>query len=188
MDNRHRPRRQCVGCRKVRPKTELLRFVSRPSAEAVFDREGRLEGRGFYLCPGEQCFVKAYKNKRVRSSYFRKREQVNELIYEVREELSNMIKEDLIRCKKTAYLKDGLREEKTVREDDLVLYCGDNPPDEKVGTHTAARAGGAKVYRLPEGCECSSTWLIVSSECPIAPRLAMNLQKYDLLSSKGLAR
>ena len=188
MDSRHQPQRQCVGCRKVRPKTELLRFVSRPSAEAVFDREGRLEGRGFYLCPGEQCFVKAYKNKRVRSSYFRKREQVNELIYEVREELSNMIKKDLIRYKKTAYLKDGLCEEKTIREDDLILYRSDNPPEEKVGMHTAARAGRAKVYRLPKGCECSSPCLIVSSERPIAPRLAMNLQKYDLLSSKGLAR
>lgn len=188
MDSRHQPLRQCVGCRKVRPKTELLRFVRNFSAEAVFDREGRLEGRGFYLCPLEQCFAKAHRNKRIRSSYFRKREQVNELIYEVREEVLNMIKKDLIRCKKMAYLRDSLCEEKTIREDDLVLYRNDNPPEEKVGMHTAARTGGAKVYPLPKECECSSPCLIVSRECPIAPRLAMNLQKYGLLSSKGLAR
>ncbi len=188
MDSRHQPLRQCVGCRKVRPKTELLRFVRNSSAEAVFDREGRLEGRGFYLCPGEQCFAKAYRNKRIRTVYFRKREQVNELIYEVRENLLDMIKKDLIRCKKMAFLTDGLSKENTIREDDLVLYCNDNPPEKKVGMHTAAQAGGVKVYHLPEGCECSSPCLIVGRECPIAPRLSMNLQKYDLLSSKGLAR
>jgi predicted RNA-binding protein YlxR (DUF448 family) len=188
VDSRNQPLRQCVGCRKVRSKEDLLRFVRNPSAEAVFDRESRLEGRGFYLCPSEQCFVKAYRNKRIRANYFRKREQINELIYEVREELLNMIKKDLIRCKKMAYLKDGPCKDNTIREDDLVLYCLDNPPEEKVRTHTAARAGGSKAYRLPDGCECSSPCLIVSRECPIAPRLAMNLQKYGLLSSKGLAR
>lgn len=188
MDSRNQPQRQCVGCRKVRPKAELLRFVRNPSAEAVFDREGRREGRGFYLCPIEQCFTKAYKNKRIRNNYFRKREQINELIYGVREELLKMIKKDLIRCKKMAYLMDGPCKENSIREDDLILYLNDNPPEEKVEMHTAARAGGAKIYRLPKGCECNSPCLIVSKECSIAPRLAMNLQKYELLSSKGLAR
>jgi uncharacterized protein len=47
------PQRRCVGCGKVRPKTELLRLtVAGDGARrrAVLDHDGRLPGRGAYLC------------------------------------------------------------------------------------------------------------------------------------------
>ena len=49
------PRRRCVGCGRIAPKSELLRFaVARERSErrptAVCDRDGRMPGRGAYLC------------------------------------------------------------------------------------------------------------------------------------------
>ncbi len=54
------PRRRCVGCGRIAPKSELLRIavVERGSARggdgarkrAIVDRDGKLPGRGAYLC------------------------------------------------------------------------------------------------------------------------------------------
>ncbi|HEX5307861.1 MAG TPA: YlxR family protein [Solirubrobacteraceae bacterium] len=63
---RHVPRRRCVGCGRVAPKPELVRFAAVPSAagswSATLDRAGTLPGRGAYLCrdaagrePNGQC-------------------------------------------------------------------------------------------------------------------------------------
>ena len=55
------PRRRCVGCGRVAPKSELLRFAvvhdagaPRSRARAVLDAAGRLPGRGAYLCRGSE--------------------------------------------------------------------------------------------------------------------------------------
>jgi predicted RNA-binding protein YlxR (DUF448 family) len=49
------PRRRCVGCGRIAPKSELLRIALDPRAEpnsrvAVADQAGVLPGRGAYLC------------------------------------------------------------------------------------------------------------------------------------------
>lgn len=187
MDSRHQPLRQCIGCRKVRQKKELLRFVKILSAEPVFDSGNEIQGRGFYLCPDERCFTEAYRNRRIRNTYFRGREQIDELIREVQEALLKMIEQDIIRCKYMGYLQDSRSEAKTIREDDLVLFSCDNPPEEKVRMHTAARTGGARFILLPAEYGHRNQCLIVNRECPFVSRLARNLQKYEVLSSKGLA-
>lgn len=51
------PRRRCVGCARIAPKSELLRIAAVPGGErrsqrAVIDIDGRLPGRGAYLCRG----------------------------------------------------------------------------------------------------------------------------------------
>lgn len=52
------PTRTCTGCRKRRPKHELLRFVaSGESAEP--DPLQRRGGRGVYLCPSAACLDRA---------------------------------------------------------------------------------------------------------------------------------
>jgi len=53
------PRRRCVGCGRIAPKSELVRIVAQPSAAgsrplAVRDREGTMPGRGAYVCRGER--------------------------------------------------------------------------------------------------------------------------------------
>jgi predicted RNA-binding protein YlxR (DUF448 family) len=49
------PRRRCVGCGRIAPKSELLRIVAARdgggrSRHAAIDSAGTLPGRGAYLC------------------------------------------------------------------------------------------------------------------------------------------
>ena len=44
------PTRTCVLCRERRNKGDLLRIVRTPKGQVVFDRSGRLDGRGAYVC------------------------------------------------------------------------------------------------------------------------------------------
>ena len=55
------PQRQCVGCRTMRDKKELLRVVKTPEGEIVLDTTGKKSGRGAYVCPDIQCLKKARK-------------------------------------------------------------------------------------------------------------------------------
>jgi predicted RNA-binding protein YlxR (DUF448 family) len=54
------PRRRCVGCGRIAPKSELLRIAAAAGGDggarprrAVADRDARMPGRGAYLCLGE---------------------------------------------------------------------------------------------------------------------------------------
>lgn len=57
------PMRQCLGCREMKPKRELLRVVRSPEGEVAFDARGKLQGRGAYVCPNPDCFKKAVKTR-----------------------------------------------------------------------------------------------------------------------------
>lgn len=59
------PMRQCLGCREMKPKKELIRIVR--SAEGVLnlDPKGKMPGRGAYLCCDIQCLERAMKSKAV---------------------------------------------------------------------------------------------------------------------------
>ena len=57
------PMRQCLGCREMKPKRELIRAVKSPDGEVSLDFKGKMPGRGAYLCPNEECLKKAIKNK-----------------------------------------------------------------------------------------------------------------------------
>ena len=57
------PMRQCLGCREMKPKRELLRVVRSPEGEVAFDARGKLPGRGAYVCPNADCFKKAVKTR-----------------------------------------------------------------------------------------------------------------------------
>ena len=55
------PQRQCVGCRTMRDKKELIRVVKTPEGEIVLDATGKKSGRGAYVCPDIRCLKKARK-------------------------------------------------------------------------------------------------------------------------------
>jgi len=59
------PMRQCLGCRVMKPKAELIRIVRTPEGEIVLDRKGKANGRGAYICPCVTCFEGAVKKKAV---------------------------------------------------------------------------------------------------------------------------
>ncbi|MCD8341735.1 MAG: YlxR family protein [Clostridiales bacterium] len=56
------PMRQCVGCREMKPKRELIRVVKSPEGELSLDFRGKKPGRGAYVCPNPACLKKAKKS------------------------------------------------------------------------------------------------------------------------------
>lgn len=57
------PQRQCVGCRTMRDKRELIRVVKSPEGEVSLDFRGKKPGRGAYVCPDAECLKKARKSR-----------------------------------------------------------------------------------------------------------------------------
>ena len=55
------PMRQCVGCREMRPKRELVRVVKSPEGEISLDFRGKAPGRGAYVCKSAECLNKAVR-------------------------------------------------------------------------------------------------------------------------------
>lgn len=57
------PMRQCLGCREMKPKTELIRAVKSPEGEVSLDFKGKNPGRGAYVCQSSECLKRAVKSK-----------------------------------------------------------------------------------------------------------------------------
>lgn len=63
MKNRKIPLRQCVGCREMKPKRDLIRVVRSPEGEISLDFKGKMPGRGAYICHDRACLDRAKKSK-----------------------------------------------------------------------------------------------------------------------------
>ena len=59
------PMRQCLGCREMKPKRELIRVVKSPEGEITLDFKGKKPGRGAYVCRSEACLKRAIKQKQL---------------------------------------------------------------------------------------------------------------------------
>lgn len=58
----HVPERSCSVCRVKSPKNTLLRIVKNPDGIPVIDIAKKLQGRGVYICPDNDCITKAKKS------------------------------------------------------------------------------------------------------------------------------
>lgn len=56
------PMRQCVGCREMKPKKELVRVVKSPEGQISIDLKGKAPGRGAYVCHSSDCLRRAIKS------------------------------------------------------------------------------------------------------------------------------
>ena len=63
------PMRQCLGCREMKPKKELIRVVRSPEGDISLDFKGKASGRGAYVCPNSQCLKKAIKAKALERAF-----------------------------------------------------------------------------------------------------------------------
>jgi predicted RNA-binding protein YlxR (DUF448 family) len=63
------PMRQCLGCREMKPKKELIRAVRSPEGEISLDFKGKAPGRGAYLCRSGECLKKALKSKALERAF-----------------------------------------------------------------------------------------------------------------------
>lgn len=60
--------RQCVGCRAMKEKKDLMRVLKTSDGEIVLDTTGKKNGRGAYLCKMKDCFEKARRSKGLEKS------------------------------------------------------------------------------------------------------------------------
>ena len=56
------PMRQCLGCREMKPKRELMRVVRSPEGAVALDLRGKANGRGAYICRSADCLKRAVKS------------------------------------------------------------------------------------------------------------------------------
>ncbi len=64
------PMRQCLGCREMKPKMELIRVVRSPDGEQIaLDFKGKAPGRGAYLCPDPDCLKKAIRSRALERAF-----------------------------------------------------------------------------------------------------------------------
>ena len=63
------PQRQCLGCREMKAKKELIRVVRSPEGTVSLDFKGKLPGRGAYVCPQADCLAKARKSRALERAF-----------------------------------------------------------------------------------------------------------------------
>lgn len=67
MRGKHVPIRACLGCGQRKPKEELARIVVE-NGTLMVDKDGKLPGRGAYLCPETAC-ISSLRKKKGKLSY-----------------------------------------------------------------------------------------------------------------------
>ncbi len=67
--NKKIPLRQCVGCREMKNKKEMIRVIRTSDGSFLLDSTGKKNGRGAYLCPNPDCLAKARKNRGLERSF-----------------------------------------------------------------------------------------------------------------------
>lgn len=69
MKQRKIPLRKCTGCQEMKNKKDLVRIVRNDEGEFSVDFTGKKPGRGAYVCPNEECLLKAHKSKGLEKSF-----------------------------------------------------------------------------------------------------------------------
>ena len=77
------PMRQCLGCREMKPKGELIRVVRSPEGEISLDFRGKKPGRGAYLGPDPQCLARVRKSRALERAFSA---QVGQEVYDALEQ------------------------------------------------------------------------------------------------------
>lgn len=67
--NKKIPMRQCVGCKEMKNKKEMMRVLRTLDGTFVLDTTGKKNGRGAYLCMTKECIEMARKNKGLERSF-----------------------------------------------------------------------------------------------------------------------
>ena len=63
------PQRQCVGCRTMKDKRELIRVVKSSEGGISLDTTGKKPGRGAYVCPNSECLKRARKSRALERAF-----------------------------------------------------------------------------------------------------------------------
>lgn len=77
------PLRQCIACRELKPKKEMLRIVKNKEGAIFLDFSGKAQGRGAYICDDENCIKKLRKQRLINKVFSC---EVDEAVYSAIEE------------------------------------------------------------------------------------------------------
>ena len=61
--------RICISCKKFDNKYRLIRIVNDKTRGIIIDTEGKIEGRGAYICKNPECVRNAIKTKGLERSF-----------------------------------------------------------------------------------------------------------------------
>ena len=75
--------RQCIACRELKPKKEMLRIVKNKEGAIFLDFSGKAQGRGAYICDDENCIKKLRKQRLINKVFSC---EVDESVYSAIEE------------------------------------------------------------------------------------------------------
>ena len=59
------PLRRCAGCNEQKSKKEFVRVVRTPEGNIILDETGKANGRGCYICTGEECLASVKNAARI---------------------------------------------------------------------------------------------------------------------------
>lgn len=63
------PQRQCIGCKEMKNKKDMIRILKTSSQDFVIDATGKKNGRGAYICADSKCLEKAIVGKGLERSF-----------------------------------------------------------------------------------------------------------------------
>ena len=89
------PERTCISCRKKGEKEDFYR-ISEKEGNYVFDKEMKIQSRGFYVCKSPSCIEKLSKNRK----YNIEMQELLKLLKETEKKRKNII--DIIRPMKNS--------------------------------------------------------------------------------------
>lgn len=89
------PERTCVSCRRKGEKEDFFR-ISEKESNYVFDKEMKIQSRGFYVCKSPSCIEKLSKNRK----YNIEMQELLKLLKETEKKRKNII--DIIRPMKNS--------------------------------------------------------------------------------------
>lgn len=57
------PLRQCIACRQLKEKRQMLRVVKNQAGDIFLDLTSKAQGRGAYVCDDVECIKKLRKQR-----------------------------------------------------------------------------------------------------------------------------
>lgn len=97
--------RQCLGCKGVFPRHELLRLVKLPDGAIRFDASRHAHGRGGYVCPEITCLRKASKSRHPRFNL--SLTEIRTLVEEMQKHYASGIARSVERAARMGYLSES---------------------------------------------------------------------------------
>ena len=99
-----KPERMCVCCRRKGEKSEFFR-ISEQNGKYIFDREMKVQARGFYVCKTNECVERLSKNRK----YNIEIEQLVKMLEQIKGEKKSII--DILKpMKNSEYFVFGIDE------------------------------------------------------------------------------